>query len=287
MSLSVISIQSQVVHGHVGNSAAVFPMQANGLTVAAVPTVLLSNNPHYETMRGRVLESSLVGDLLLGIEERGLVETSRYIVSGYLGSAENGAVIADFVQRARQRNPYIEYICDPVMGDVHSGTFVPDPVADFIVSYLAPRADILTPNLFEMSLLCSGPAKDFDGLQTAVAKMPLRAGARVVVTSCLFPDTPENSLENVVLEPTGSTRLLSPRLPIVPAGTGDLFTGLLTASLSAGSDLALSTSRAADIVTSVLRRTIAAGTQEMQMTLKDLQFKGGNARRSQLQSQLG
>lgn len=96
MTTSVISIQSEVMHGHVGNSTAVLPMQVHGLNVAAVPTTLQSNHPGFEAMRGRVLESELVGDLLRGVEERGLIDTSRYIVSGYLGSHANGDAVTAY-----------------------------------------------------------------------------------------------------------------------------------------------------------------------------------------------
>src|SRR4030081_3152839 len=84
--MTVISIQSQVAYGHVGNSAAVFPMQMHGIDVIAVPTTLLSNRPGYPTIRGRVLDAQLVADLLLGVEERGALDTCQVILSGYLGS---------------------------------------------------------------------------------------------------------------------------------------------------------------------------------------------------------
>jgi pyridoxine kinase len=103
--MSVISIQSQVAFGHVGNSAAVFPLQMHGIDVIAVPTTLLSNRPGYPTIRGRVLDAPLVADLLRGIEERGVVDACKMILSGYLGSAEIAAEVADFVARARARNP--------------------------------------------------------------------------------------------------------------------------------------------------------------------------------------
>ena len=96
----VISIQSQVVTGHVGISAAVYPMQAEGVTVAAVPTTLLSNHPQYPTMRGRVLDADLVTDLLLGVEERGLIEQAAVLITGYLGSPAIAAAVADFAERA-------------------------------------------------------------------------------------------------------------------------------------------------------------------------------------------
>src|ERR1700752_1756625 len=109
--MNVISIQSQVAFGHVGNSAAVFPMQMHGIDVTAVPTTLLSNRPGYPSIRGRVLDAQLVADLLRGIWERGAVDTSDMVLSGYLGSLEIAAVVADFVARARTHNPKLTYCC--------------------------------------------------------------------------------------------------------------------------------------------------------------------------------
>src|SRR5215211_5139514 len=122
--MRVISIQSQVAFGHVGNSAAVFPMQVHGIDVIAVPTTLLSNRPGYPSIRGRVPDAKLVADLLRGIEERGAVETYDMILSGYLGSPEIATVVADFVARAKARNPKLAYCCDPVLGDRDRGLFV-------------------------------------------------------------------------------------------------------------------------------------------------------------------
>jgi len=104
--MTVISIQSQVVHGHVGNNAAVFPLQARGIEVAAVPTTLLSNHPHYPSMRGGVLDAEFVRGLLIGVEERGLIDACPVLISGYLGSAEIAAVVIDFVRRAKARIGY-------------------------------------------------------------------------------------------------------------------------------------------------------------------------------------
>ena len=122
--MTVISIQSQVVHGHVGNSAAVFPLQACGIEVAAVPTALLSNHPHYSSMRGGVLDAKFVCDLLVGVEERGLVDICKVLISGYLGSPAIAAAVIDFVRRAKARNPNLLYLCDPVMGDADLGFYV-------------------------------------------------------------------------------------------------------------------------------------------------------------------
>ncbi|ABC21946.1 Pyridoxal kinase [Rhodospirillum rubrum ATCC 11170] len=262
---SIISIQSQVVHGHVGNSAAVLPMQGHGVTVAAVPTTLLSNHPGFETVRGRVLESELVGDLLRGVEERGLIETSGYIVSGYLGSRANGEVVASFVKRARRLNPDITYICDPVMGDAALGVFVADQVVSCLCDDLIPLADLLTPNQFEVGLIAGRPLSTWRELEAAVLKIRAPRGARLVVTGCALSDTPDGALENIVFDDKTHTRLTSPRLPLAPAGTGDLYTGLLTAKLARGHTLVEAACHAATSVLDVLQQTMAAGEHEMQL----------------------
>lgn len=272
---SIISIQSQVVHGHVGNSAAVLAMQARGLDVAAVPTTLLSNHPGFDTMRGRVLESELVGDLLRGVEERGLIETSSYIVSGYLGSRANGEVVAAFVKHAREINPDIRYICDPVMGDANLGIFVAEQVVECFLEDLVPLADILTPNQFELGLLVGRQLVSWPELQAAAAKVQHQRGARLVVTGCTLPDTLPESLENIVFDGKTSTRLTSRLSPISPVGTGDLFTGLFTANLTAGRILIDAAREAATTVLQVLERTIVAGEQEMQLgRVSDILFAG-------------
>lgn len=171
----VISIQSQVVHGHVGNSAAVFPMQAAGIRVAAVPTTLFSNNPHYPTLRGRIVDSDLLEDLLLGIDERGLVEQARILVTGYLGSRENALVVANFVARAKARNPSLCYVCDPVMGDADVGIYVAAGIREAFVERLIPLADIITPNQFELGLVVGGPVDDIEAVIASRAVfLPMR-----------------------------------------------------------------------------------------------------------------
>jgi len=140
--MTVISIQSQVAYGHVGNSAAIFPMQIHGIDVIAVPTTLLSNRPGYPTIRGQVLDAKLVADLLIGIEERGAVDDARMILSGYLGSTEIADVVAGFVERARARNPALLYACDPVLGDRDRGLFVQAGIPKLVRERLCQLADI-------------------------------------------------------------------------------------------------------------------------------------------------
>ncbi len=269
----VISIQSQVVHGHVGNSAAAPPMQMLGLTVAAVPTTLLSNQPGYPTMRGRVLDADLVADLLLGVEERGLVEAAQVLVTGYLGSHKIGVAVAEFVDRARVRNPDLIYVCDPVIGDDDLGVFVSAGLPDLFRDRLVPEASIITPNQFELELLAGMPARDVGALQMAVALLRRRTG-RAVVTGCALNDTPAGHVETIVCDGALVHRIATPRLPIRPSGTGDLFTGLLVAHLCNGGDLISASDKAVAGVFAVLQRTEADRSYEMRILSSDLKISG-------------
>lgn len=263
--MRVISIQSQVVHGHVGNSAAVFPMQAKGLEVAAVPTALLSNHPHYPTMHGKVLEPELVTGLLRGVEERGLVESATVLVTGYLGSVENGAVVAAFVERARARNPKLIYVCDPVMGDDDLGVFVKEGVIDLFRERLVPMASVITPNQYELELLAGCKARSAEDLAEAMRILSQRGTEAGAITGCVLDDTSPASVETVTWSEGRLSRTSVDRLPIRPCGTGDLFTGLLVARLCEGKNLTEAGEGATREIFEVLKRTRAEASEEMRL----------------------
>ena len=265
--MSVISIQSQVAYGHVGNSAAVFPMQMHGIDVAAVPTTLLSNRPGYPTIRGRVLDAPLVADLLLGVEERGAVDTCRMVLSGYLGSAEIAAVVADFVARAKARNPKLAYCCDPVLGDRDRGLFVHADIPPLVRDLLCPLADIITPNHFEFEWLCGTRATTSDQMIAQAQTLLARGPSTIVVTSAELEDTPPDAIETLAIERSKggkgelkAWRVRTPKLPISPSGTGDLFAALLVSARLRGADTPEALSHAASAIFAVLERTAISGT---------------------------
>jgi pyridoxine kinase len=262
---SIISIQSQVAYGHVGNSAAVFPMQLHGIDVVAVPTTLLSNRPGYPTIRGRVLEAELVADLLRGIEERGAVERAGMVLSGYLGSAGIGGVVVDFVARAKARNPALRYTLDPVLGDRDRGLFVREDIPPLVRGRLLPLADIITPNHFEFEWLCGAEARTLDQAIVQARTLIAREPSTVVITSAELSGTPDNEIETLAVERSRAFRVRTPRLPISPNGTGDLFAALFASARVRGSDTPEALAHAASAMFAVLERTRAAGTEEMRI----------------------
>ena len=262
----IISIQSQVIYGHVGNSAAVFPMQACGHQVIAVPTTLLSNHPHYPTLHGAVLDPDLVAGLLIGVEERGVIERATHIITGYLGSVQNAHVVADFIKRAKTRNPALRFVCDPVMGDDDLGIFVDKGLPDEFRTELLPWADCITPNQFELELLCGCKARSARAIADIVADLNAQRPLDVVTTGCVLDDSRPGHVETVAAGPHGFSRHAVLRLPIRPCGTGDLFTALLVSRLANGAALEAATGWATDTIHAVLRRTHDADSKEMQMT---------------------
>jgi pyridoxine kinase len=261
--MNVISIQSQVAFGHVGNSAAVFPMQMHGIDVVAVPTTLLSNRPGYPTIRGKVLEAELVADLLRGIEERGAADRADMILSGYLGSADTAAVVADFVARAKAKNSALRYCCDPVLGDRDRGLFVRDDIPPLVRDLLCPLADIVTPNHFEFEWLCGTKAASID--QVLKAARAFMARGTVVITSAELADTQAGEIETLAVERANAWRVRTPKLPISPNGTGDLFAALLVAASLGGAVTTDALSHAASAIFAVLERTAMRGTEEMRI----------------------
>lgn len=263
--MTVISIQSQVAFGHVGNSAAVFPLQMHGIDVTAVPTTLLSNRPGYPTIRGQVLDAPLVADLLHGVEERGAVDTCKMILSGYLGSPEIAAVVADFVARAKARSPKLVYCCDPVLGDRDRGLFVHADIPPLVRDLLCPLADIITPNHFEFEYLCGAKATTIDRMIEAARALLARGPSTVVVTSAELTDTPAGEIETLAIERSKAWRVRTPKLPISPSGTGDLFAALFVSARVLGSDTPDALAHAASAIFAVLERTAARGTEEMRI----------------------
>jgi len=263
--MTIISIQSQVAYGHVGNSAAVFPMQMHGIDVVAVPTTLLSNRPGYPTIRGRVLDAQLVADLLLGIEERGAVDSCKMILSGYLGSAEIAAVVADFVARAKARNPALRFACDPVLGDRDRGLFVKADIPPLVRDRLCGLADIIIPNHFEFEWLCGARATTSAQMLDASRTLMAHGPSIVVVTSAELSDTPDGEIETLAIERSHAWRVRTPKLPINPNGTGDLFAALFASARVQGKDTPAALSHAASAIFAVLERTAARGTEEMRI----------------------
>ncbi|HEY7662206.1 MAG TPA: pyridoxal kinase PdxY [Xanthobacteraceae bacterium] len=261
--MNILSIQSHVAYGHVGNAAAVFPLQRMGVEVWPVNTVQFSNHTGYGAWRGHVLSGAAIRLLLQGLQERGVLGRCDGVLSGYLGSRATGEAVVDAVGRVKHANPAARYCCDPVIGNVERGVFVRRGLPRFINECMLPLADVITPNQFELGYLAGSSAKTRADLTAALDALHARGPRVVFVTSLALEDTPADVIDLAVSDGSGCWRTRVPRLPIVANGAGDIVAALFFAhhlrGCSAGDSMAL----AASSLFGVLRRTAEAGTGEL------------------------
>jgi pyridoxine kinase len=264
--VQVLSIQSSVAYGHVGNSAAVFPLQRLGHEVWPVNTVHFSNHTGYGAWRGPLLDPADVREVIAGIDDRGALSGVDAVLSGYQGDPAVGAVILDAVARVKELNPDAVYCCDPVMGDVGRGMFVRPGIPEFIRDEVVPRADILTPNHFELDFLAGTTTSTMAEVLAAVDVVRSRGPREVLVTSVLVDDTPADSLDVVAVSDRGSWAVTTPLLPITPNGCGDVTAALYLAHLLNWNwSTAMALERTTSSVFAILEATIALGTREIQL----------------------
>ena len=269
--MAILSIQSAVAYGSVGNAAAVFPLQRLGFEVWRVDTVLFSNHTGYGAWRGTVLDPKLVDEILRGIEERGVLARCEAVLSGYLGSVELGSVVLEAVRRVKRANPTALYGCDPVLGDADRGFFVRPELADFFRAEAVTLADILTPNRFELETL-TGQRVDTLAAARAACDALLARGPRVILVTSL--DAAEVSPESTALLAVtreGGWLVRTPRLPIVANGAGDLAAALFLAHFLKTGTAEAALGETAAGVHAVIAETVRLGAVELAiMAAQDL-----------------
>jgi pyridoxine kinase len=227
--LAILSIQSHVVYGHVGNSAAVFPLQRIGCEVWPLNTVQFSNHTGYPDWRGQVFDAAMIDDCVAGVAARGALARCDGVLSGYVGSPEIGAAVLRAVDAARGQNAAAVYCCDPVLGDVGRGVFVRAGVAEFMREQALPAAAMLTPNHFELDLLSGAPSTNLKDARAALAALHARGPRVILVTSLVVDDTPDDCVDLLVSEGGALHRLRTPKAPISVNGAGDVIAALFFA----------------------------------------------------------
>lgn len=224
--MNVLSIQSQVVYGHVGNSAAAFVLQRQGHAVWQVPTVLFSNHLGKPTFRGRAVPAEQARDLIEGLKELGYLDDVDMLLTGYLGTSEAARLAAELAGIVRAQKPGALFACDPVMGD-DDALYVKPDLADTITTDLVPIADVLLPNIFELARLTGRTVKDGAGALEAAKALQQSSGVKVLVATGIPADRPDR-IAALALEGDRVHRAEKPRRKLRVAGTGDTFTALFT-----------------------------------------------------------
>jgi pyridoxine kinase len=261
--LSILSVQSSVAYGHVGNSAAVFPLQRMGFEVWPVNTVHFSNHTGYGEWRGTVLPAEDVAGVVRGIEELGALVGCDAVLSGYMGDASLGEVIVGAVGRVKEHNPKAVYCCDPVMGDAGRGFFVRSGIPEFIKEVAVRAADVITPNQFELEFLTGVEVGDLDDALGAADEAKRLGPETVLTTSLRRTDAPVDTIEMLAVSGEGAWLVQTPLLALEINGAGDATAALFLAHLLRGETVAQALSMTASAVHAVLEETHRRGSREM------------------------
>jgi pyridoxine kinase len=262
---AILSIQSSVAYGHVGNSAVTFPLMRMGIEVYPVLTVHFSNHTGYGAWRGPHLTAGDLAEVIRGLDERGVLSGCDAVLSGYQGGADIGEVILEAVALVKERNPRAVYCCDPVLGDLGRGLFVRPGVPELIRDRVVPNADISTPNQYELDYLTRSRTRTLDDVVTAANALRGLGPQTVLVTSVLLRDVEPHAISMVAVTGAGAWSVTTPELPQSFNGAGDLTAAVFLAGLLSTADTAAALARTAAVVFSVLAATVAAGHRELQL----------------------
>lgn len=263
LAIDVVSVQSQVVYGRVGNNVAIPTLQAQGLTVAAVPTVVLSNTPHHPTIHGGTLPAAWFEGYLHDLSARGALGRLRAILTGYLGGPEQAQALGRWISQAVEARPGLQVVVDPVLGDHDHGEYVSPGIADAYRRHLLPLANGLTPNDFELQRLTGLAVTDPESVIAAARTLLVDRTQWVIVTSAAPAAWPANQMLVAIVTRYRQKVLNHPRIDASPKGTGDLFSAALTGHMLTGASVFKAAASACDQVMSALRLTRQAQCAEL------------------------
>lgn len=257
---TVLSVQSRVAYGHAGNAASIFPLQRLGVEAWALDTVAFSNHTGHGRWRGAAVPAAAIADLFDGIAALGVLPQIDAVLSGYLGDVATGPVLLDIVAQVRAANPDALFCCDPVIGDVDTGSYVTDGIAEFFRDEALALANIATPNRFELEYLTGAPVATLAAAAAAAAALRARGPDIVLLTSL---DAEPEHITMLASGPDGVWAVETPRLPVMFNGCGDVTAALFLAHLLHGQALPEALTLTAAGIFAVIEATTRLGRYEL------------------------
>lgn len=263
----ILSIQSHVAYGYVGNRAAVFPLQRMGFDVSSINTVQFSNHTGYGYWGGDVLDAAHIGRVIDGLDRLGALDQYDAFLTGYAGSHDICEILLSAYRRMK---PGTLWICDPVMGDIERGFFVKEGIPEFFKTVVTSHAKVMTPNFFELEYLTGHPISTAADLKTACQTLHATGVQVVLVTSVLphrdMDGMKPQSISMVLSHANGDAYIVeTPYLPIIPApnGAGDCTAAILAGLLLEGHSLDTVLSQLASRIYGIFTATHKAKTREL------------------------
>ncbi len=245
--MSVLTIQSRVASGYVGNAAAVPALQALGVEAVAIDTAHLSNHPAHGSFEGGTSSSAAVAALLRGVETKHSRHGFAAVMTGYLAEIKTGRAALDAIRRLKSARHCGLYCLDPVLGD-KGRVYVDDGLIDQFRKDALPMADIVVPNAFESGLLLNTDEPTLETAPECLARLRLHGPARAVITGIETP----NCIATIAGDDDGVWLVETERVDAPDSGAGDVFAALMVGHLVGGTDFPTAVARAVASVRDVL-----------------------------------
>ncbi|THD34881.1 pyridoxal kinase PdxY [Pantoea sp. R102] len=265
---NILAIQSHVVYGHAGNSAAEFPMRRMGANVWPLNTVQFSNHTQYGHWTGTVMPATHLTDIVSGIAAIDRLKTCDAVLSGYLGSAEQGEQILEIVRMVKAANPDAWYFCDPVMGHPEKGCIVAPGVAEFHCKQAMPASDLIAPNLLELEMLSGQTVANVEQAVVAARALIAQEPRVVLVKHLARAGRRSDRFEMLLVTADQCWHISRPLVDFgvrQPVGVGDLTSGLLLVDLLHGKSLQDALEHVTAAVYEVMLKTHEMGEYELQL----------------------
>lgn len=272
---TVLSIQSHVAYGYVGNRAAVFPLQRMGIDVHVINTVQFSNHTGYGKWTGHVFDQDHIQDLIEGLKHRGVFENLDAILSGYIGGQPLGEIVIDTVKEAKKSSQNLIYCCDPVMGDTGKGFYVDDNIPPFFRDIAIPNTQIVTPNQFELTALTGKEIKSLNDAIDACKALHDKGPQKILLTSLVTDETDENEIGILLSQKDGKRYLVhTPRLSLSPEpnGAGDMSAALFLGYILLGDSPKTALEKLASNIHNVFLNTEKEGSRELALIQSQDEF---------------
>lgn len=262
----ILSIQSHVAYGYVGNRAAVFPLQRLGFDVAAINTVQFSNHTGYGAWTGDAMTPDHIKAVINGLRDRGVLGRVGALLTGYMGDPDLGAIILALADEIRAANRDFIYVQDPVMGDTGRGFFVRPGIPEFFRDKGIEKATIITPNQFELSWLAGMEIGTRHDARQACEKILDKGPSMVLLTSLQTAETPDDEIQMMLMQKNGHGWMIStPHLPITPNGSGDATAALFLGHYLREKDPARALEKTAGAIFSIFEQTLRHGSRELSL----------------------
>ena len=256
--MTVLSIQSSVIFGYVGNNIARPVLQTLGYDVWCVDTVNFSNHPGYGSFTGSVKEAHKIQEEINGLANLDILGECDAILSGYLGEVETAKTVSRTIELIKEQNETAIYLLDPVIGD-DGQIYVKNGLIEAFKNELLPKADVILPNQSELGWLSGLKINDVSSLKTA-SKYLIKCGAKTVVVTGI----PEiETLTNYVITSDAFWAISTPKLNRKFSGTGDLFSSLFTGAFLQTKDLYNALNFATEGCSIVVRETQKKDSKEL------------------------